>query len=128
MNLEIIRGIINNHRQYRADERGIKKIWNRGNGLIDFIGESDNGNMVINALYWRKTDAKVAVAFFDALERQNAKRGIVPATPTIGCVDFGYPYYYAHSFGIHNPPTRLKTVKRILDDIQKARELQKNVA
>lgn len=128
MNLETISGIINNHRQYRADWRGVKKIWNRGMGLIDFIGETANGNMVINALHWRKTDAKVAVAFLDALERQNAERGIVPATPTIVCVDFGYPYYYTHSFGIHNPPTNLKTEKRILEDIQNARELQKNVA
>ena len=128
MNIATIKDIIGNHRQYRADWRGVKKIWNRGNGLIDFIAESSNGNMIINALYWRKTDAKVAVAFLDALERQNAERGIFPATPTIGCVDFGYPYYYAHSFGIHNPPTRLKTVKRILDDIQNARKLQKNIA
>lgn len=103
METESIKRIIRNHRQYRATSDGIKKVWNQGMGLIDFIAATPEGNVVINALYWRKTDAKVAVSFMRELTLENAQRGIRFARPSVFCVEYGYPYYYNHAFGRHNP-------------------------
>ena len=103
MQTDSIKRIIRNRRQYRATSDGIKKVWNSGMGLIDFIAATPEGNVVINALHWRKTDARVAVSFMRELTHENAQRGIRFARPSVICVEFGYPYYYNHAFGRHNP-------------------------
>ena len=103
MQTDSIKRIIRNRRQYRATSDGIKKVWNQGMGLIDFIAATPEGNVVINALHWRKTDARVAVSFMRELTHENAQRGIRFARPSVFCVEFGYPYYYNHAFGRHNP-------------------------
>ena len=103
MQTDSIKRIIRNRRQYCVTSDGIKKVWNQGKGLIDFIAATPEGNVVINALHWRKTDARVAVSFMRELEKENAQRGIRFACPSVICVEYGYPYYYNHAFGRHNP-------------------------
>lgn len=107
MNTDSIKRIIRNRRQYRVADfhngEGIRKIWNNGMGSIGFIAATSEGNVVINALFWRKTDARVAVSFMRELEKENAQRGIRFARPAVFCVEYGYPYYYNHAFGRHNP-------------------------
>lgn len=99
--------IIRNRRQYRVSDfhngEGISKIWNNGMGRIGFIAATPEGNVVINALFWRKTDARVAVLFMRELEKENAQRGICFARPSVICVEYGYPYFYNNVFGRHNP-------------------------
>lgn len=107
MQTDSVKRIIRNRRQYRVADslngEGISKIWNNGMGRIGFIAATPEGNVVINALFWRKTDARVAVSFMRELEKENAQRGIRFARPSVICVEYGYPYYYNHAFGRHNP-------------------------
>lgn len=117
MQTDSIKRIIRNRRQYRATSDGIKKVWNGGQGLIDFIAATPEGNVVINALHWRKTDARVAVAFMRELTQENAQRGIRFARPSVFCVEFGYPYYYNHAFGRHNPCADEDLRMKIEDEI-----------
>ena len=105
MQTDSVKRIIRNRRPYRVSDNGegISKIWNNGMGRIDFIAATPEGNVVINALFWRKTDARVAVSFMRELEKENAQRGIRFARPSVICVEYGYPYFYNHTFGRHNP-------------------------
>ena len=117
MQTDSIKRIIRNRRQYRATSDGIKKVWNRGMGLIDFIAATPEGNVVINALQWRKTDARVAVSFMRELTHENAQRGIRFARPSVFCVEYGYPYFYNHAFGRHNPCANEDMRMKIEDEI-----------
>ena len=72
-------------------------------GSIGFISATPEGNVVINALFWRKTDARVAVSFMCEMEKENAQRGVRFARPSVICVEYGYPYFYNNVFGRHNP-------------------------
>lgn len=107
MQIDSIKRIIRNHRQYRVSDfhngEGISKIWNNGMGRIGFIAATPEGNVVINALFWRKTDARVAVSFMRELAKENEQRGVRFARPSVICVEYGYPYFYNNVFGRHNP-------------------------
>lgn len=122
METETIKRIIRNHRQYRMSDfhngEGISKIWNNGMGRIGFIAATPEGNVVINALFWRKTDARVAVSFMRELERENAQRGCAVPLPSIICVDYGYPYFYNQVFGLNNP---------ICSDVKRARKIRTDI-
>ena len=126
MEASVVKEIIRGHRQYRLSDyhhgEGISKIWNHGMGRIGFICETDCGNVVVNAPFWRKTDARIAVDFIDAVIRENESHGLNNPIPTIICVDYTYPLYYNHCFGKHNPPSRYDLQARVFADIAEERE------
>lgn len=122
MNDAVVKRIIRGHRQYRLSDHfngeGISKIWNHGMGRIGFLAATEKGDIVVNALFWRKTDAVIAVAFIKEVMKDNEKRGIAAdSVPSVICVDYGYPYYYNHAFGEHNPPTNTELANKIHKDI-----------
>lgn len=115
-----INAIIKGHRQFcrpLIEDNCIDKVWNNGHGAINFLRMTEDGQMLVNAAFWRKTDAKVAAAFYNAITRENVAKGIDRPNPAIICVDYCYPYYYSHSFGIHNPKTSAEIADKIKKDI-----------
>lgn len=110
MNIDTIKRIIAGRRQYRLNDTsdGISKIWNNGHGRIDFVRVTENGYLIVNAAFWRKSDAKVAVDILNASH-----------TPLIvRCVSYGYPEYYSHTFGETCSPADGRETGRILSDME----------
>lgn len=112
---EMVKELIKGRKQYRLadfNEGVIRKIWNGGRGRIDFLRATDKGELIVNAYVWNKHDARLAVAVMQAVK-----------TPLkVLVVEYGYPYYYNHCFGAHNPSASDEMRRKVLADIEAARQ------
>ena len=113
----IMKSVTRGRVRYGLDGDTITKVWNQGNGRLALF-TIQNDALVVNAGLWRKTDAALACVILRATD--SIKR--------IVAVDYGYPYYYNHAFGLHNPPASEVTERRIKRDIADYGKRSQNAA
>lgn len=96
MRTEFIRSWIKSVRQYRAhDYRSdiVCKVWNRGMGRLDlFRFYPEKKIVLVNSAICNRADERHLDAFLRTFGMQDYKRKRV---------NYGYPVYYNHSFGLH---------------------------